>query len=400
MKKLKVVIWSSYSFEKSYAEYHIMKDRIKALLDAGHEITLVQKSFNNGPTLPKSLQGKNNLHTFEIHFNQPQKQSLAKRYLYELKYYLCSVRKINRQADVVFIQSSFAAWFPIFLLKIMKYKSRIIYNVQDVFPYNAVYSGKLGTDSLIFKMFARLQCYAYKHSDSIITISDDIKELLIEEGTPKNKIEVIYNWSYQDEPYNITDFSPVSHIFNFAYFNVVYAGNIGVMQNVDIVLEAARLMKNDRNFWFHIIGDGVYKENLEKKAKEYSIENISFWPMQSAELAPVIYSVADVNVIPLAKNVYKTALPSKTATCLASGKPIIFAIGEDSKFGNLVRNETNNKVIDTDKPEELVKAIKSIRGKEKRDLNDLFFMKYFRLSNNCARYVNIIERTKQEFVEL
>lgn len=391
MNELRVAIWSSYSFEKPYAEYHIMEDRIKALLAANHEIVLVQKSFQGGSKLPASLLGKSHLQTIDIRFAQPQKQSLLKRYVFELFYYFKSSRKIDRKTETVFIQSSFAAWFPVFLLKIRLFRSRIVYNVQDVFPFNAAYSGKLRIQSLAFKIFSSLQKYAYKHSDNIITISEDIKDLLVNEGTEENKIEVIYNWSYQEEPYYITDYTPVSHIFDFKYLNVVYAGNIGVMQNVDLLIETAERMKADKRFWFHIIGDGVYKEKLVKKAKEYQIENISFWPMQSAKLAPMIYNAADVNIIPLAKDVYKTALPSKTATCLASGKPIIFAIGKESKFGKRITKETNCLVVDSDRPEELEQAIKSIQGNVNRDLNDAFFRKYCNISKNSARYVQIIE---------
>ncbi len=391
MNELRVVIWSSYSFEKYYAEYHIMENRIKALLEAGHEVVLVQKCFEGGPKLPESLQGESHLHTIDISFTQPHKQSLMKRYIFELLYYLRSSRKIGRHTETVFVQSSFAAWAPIFLLKIKLFKSRIVYNVQDVFPYNAVYSGKLKTHSLAFRVFAGLQKYAYKHSDHIITISEDIKDLLVTEGAEENKIEVIYNWSYQEEPYYITDYTPVSHIFDFQYFNIVYAGNIGVMQNVDLLIETAKRMKSDKRFWFHIIGDGVYKEKLEKKAKEYQIKNISFWPMQSPELAPMIYSAADVNIIPLAKDVFKTALPSKTATCLACGKPIIFAIGKNSRFGKRIMQETNCLVVESDQPEELAQAIKSIHRNENRDINDAFFRQNCNISKNCARYVQIIE---------
>ena len=391
MNELKVTIWSSYSFEKPYAEYHIMEDRIKALLAAGHEVILVQKSFQGGPKLPDSLKKEDRLYTVDIPFNQPKKQSLLKRYLFELLYYLRSRRKIKKQTEAVFIQSSFAAWFPIFLLKIRSYKVRIIYNVQDAFPYNAVYSGRMNKNSLVFSLFSSLQRYAYKHSDNIITISEDIKDLLVSEGAEEEKIEVIYNWSYQDEPYHYTDFTPVSHIFDFHYFNVVYAGNIGVMQNVDLLIETAKQMKDDKRFWFHIIGEGAYKEKLEKKAKEYRIENISFWPMQPAELAPMIYSAADVNIIPLAKDVYRTALPSKTATCLACGKPIIFAIGQESKFGKRIMNETNCLVVDPNRPDELAQSIRSIRGDEKRELNDAFFIENCNISRNSARYVQIIE---------
>ena len=72
------------------------------------------------------------------------------------------------------------------------------------------------------------------------------------------------------------DLTPVSKMFKKGIFNVVYAGNIGVMQNVDILIETAKLMKDDKSVWFHIIGNGVYKDKLKARAKEYGITNISF----------------------------------------------------------------------------------------------------------------------------
>ena len=120
-------------------------------------------------------------------------------------------------------------------------------------------------------------------------------------------------------------------------FNVVYAGNIGTMQNVDIVVAAARCMQEVNKIHFHIFGDGIYKKRLQSEAE--GLTNISFWPMQPSELAPSIYAMADVNVIPLATNIYRTALPSKTATCIACKKPIIFCIGKDSRFGKLMSRE-------------------------------------------------------------
>ena len=52
----------------------------------------------------------------------------------------------------------------------------------------------------------------------------------------------------------------------FAHFNVVYAGNIGIMQNVDLLVKTAKLMQDEKNICFHIVGDGAYKEKLQSQA--------------------------------------------------------------------------------------------------------------------------------------
>ena len=191
--------------------------------------------------------------------------------------------------------------------------------------------------------------------------------------------------------YENLDLTPVSHMFKREYFNVVYAGNIGVMQNVDILIDAAKLMKDENEIWFHIIGNGVYKEKLEARVQEYGITNISFWPMQPPELAPVIYSAADVNVIPLVKNVYRTALPSKTATCFACQKPVVFAIGAESKFGQKVK-DVGCPVVSSDNAEELIDAIRKIQTGTVKCETRRFFLTYMSSTRNSRKYAEIITR--------
>ena len=181
-------------------------------------------------------------------------------------------------------------------------------------------------------------------------------------------------------------------MFNKEFFNVVYAGNIGVMQNVDILIEAAKLMKDDKSTWFHIIGNGVYKEKLEARAKTYGISNISFWPMQPSEMAPLIYCAADVNIIPLVKGIYKTALPSKTATCMACEKPIIFAIGTESKTGQKITKETGCPVVEADHAEGLAEAIRSIRDGKHQYQTAAFFKEHMGKTVNSDKYAEIITR--------
>ena len=269
-------------------------------------------------------------------------------------------------------------------------KACITYNVQDIFPYNAMYAGMIKKKSLLFLLLAKIQRYGYKHSDHIITISEDMKKTLVEDGISPDKIHVIYNWSYQDNTYESIDISSVSHLFNKNFFNVVYAGNIGVMQNVDVIIECANLLKNERDIWFYIIGDGIYKEKLLIKAKEYKISNISFEPMQPPALAPAIYRSADLNVIPLARNIYKTALPSKIATCLACQTPIVFAIGKNSLYGRLIQKGTCCQVIEPDDPQMLAQAILTAKNTPKQPETLEFFIAHCSRNKNSLQYAKII----------
>lgn len=389
---MKVLFWMFIGFDQHATSEHLLSAVIEQLCIQGHTVHIIQKDTGGSlPPIPEKL-SKFQVTTDVIPYRAANKSNFIARYLTELKYISACKKYIAGDYDAVFIQSTNVAGFAVHAVRKKLPNANITYNVQDIFPYNAAYSGSIKANGVVFRVLAAVQRYGYRHSDHIITISEDMKDTLVEDGMPSDKIEVIYNWSYQDEPYGNLDLAPVSHMFSADYFNVVYAGNIGVMQNVDILIEAARLMKNDSAVWFHIIGNGVYKNKLEAKAQEYGITNISFWPMQPPELAPLIYSAADVNVIPLVKNVYKTALPSKTATCLACQKPIIFAIGKESKFGKKVATGGQCVVVGADEPEELVSAFMKLQKQNKCQTTGSFFLKYCQITKNSMRFAKIITR--------
>ena len=389
---MKVLFWMFIGFDQHATSEHLLSAVIERLCEAGHSVHIIQKNTGGDlPAIPEKLKNYP-VTTDVIPYQAADKGNFIARYLTELKYINACKKHIISDYDAVFIQSTNVAGFAVKAVRRKLPQAIVTFNVQDIFPYNLAYSGGLKKSSPVFKVMAAEQRYGYKHSDHIITISEDMRDTLVTDGTPAEKIEVVYNWSYQDEVYEKPDLTPVSHMFDKNYFNVVYAGNIGVMQNVDILIEAAKLMKEDKSIWFHIIGNGVYKEKLETRAKEYGITNISFWAMQPPEMAPLIYSVADVNVIPLVKDVYRTALPSKTATCLGCQKPIIFAIGRDSKFGQKAVKEAGCVVVEADKPEELVEALKAVKNGKSRNNAGEFFIKHCGITENSGKYAEIITR--------
>ena len=389
---MKILFWMFIGFDQHATSEHLLSAVIEQLCKAGHYVHIIQKNTGGSlPAIPEKL-NRYQVSTDVIAYRAADKGNFIARYLVELKYINACRKYITPEYDAVFIQSTNVAGFAVRAVRKKLPKAIVTFNVQDIFPYNLSFSGGLKRNSLVFKVLAVEQRYAYKRSDHVITISEDMKKTLVADGVPAEKVDIVYNWSYQDELYENLDLTPVSYMFDPEYFNIVYAGNIGLMQNVDILIEAASLMKHEKKVWFHIIGNGVYKEKLAARAKEYGISNISFWPMQPPEFAPGIYSAADVNVIPLVKDVYRTALPSKTATCLACRKPIIFAIGKNSIFGRKAMKEANCPVTEADDPKELVEVIQRVQKGETGNQAGEFFLKYFRITENSRKYAEIITR--------
>src|SRR5690606_33891929 len=120
----------------------------------------------------------------------------------------------------------------------------------------------------------------------------------------------------------------------------------------------AEMLKDEDGIQFYIIGEGTQKEKYMKYASEKGLSNIMFYPMQSSIIAPHIYSMADINVIPLSKGIIQTALPSKTATCLSCGKPIIACIDIESEFAKVIKSLDKCSVVDSEDSKGLAQKIK------------------------------------------
>lgn len=387
---MRIAVVSIGSFDTQYSDYHIMRDIILGLLERGHEVNLIQKQYLDIPQYPQQFDkyfGKQ-LQVHNIKFEKKAKADLKARYLADLSYYrqACKWMKKNKP-DKVFLQSCNTAFFTVFYAKHIL-KCPLLYNEQDIFPENAYFAGILSESSMIYKVAHALQKYAYKNATALSTISDDMKSTIVTRyGISEDKVQVIYNWGHEE----LKAHSEQDNVFLKKYpkkpgeFRVVYAGNLGKMQNVELILETAALMKDDAGVSFYIVGGGVNEEQLKTFAKEKELNNVTFVGMQPPEEVADLYAAADVNVIPLQKGLIYAALPSKTADCLIAGKPIITCVDDESEFAKLVR-KYGIENAGTSRPEKLKKLIFSTRLGDCRCENALLRDEFFTKDKSVTVY--------------
>ena len=234
---MRIAVVSIGSFDTQYSDYHIMRDIILGLLERGHEVNLIQKQYLDIPQYPQQFDkyfGKQ-LQVHNIKFEKKAKADLKARYLADLSYYrrACKWMKKNKP-DKVFLQSCNTAFFTVFYAKHIL-KCPLLYNEQDIFPENAYFAGILSESSMVYKVAHALQKNAYKNATALSTISDDMKSTIVTRyGISEDKVQVIYNWGHEE----LKAHSEQDNVFLKKYpkkpgeFRVVYAGNLGKMQNV------------------------------------------------------------------------------------------------------------------------------------------------------------------------
>lgn len=327
------------------------------------------------------------------------KKSFVRRYIKALIviFLACYKGLKNKDISTLFAISAQTAIIPA-MFSVVKRKKFILL-LQDIWPNNASEIGAIRQNGFLDRIFSCIQRRVYKKADAVITISEDMKRTIINAGCARGKVFVAHNWSYLDELVSINwsenDFVKAYNLEK-GVFRVVYAGNIGAMQNVEMIIDAATILSERSDVRFAIIGDGINKKRITEMVKERSLRNVDLYPYQTNDMATHIYALADINIIPLRKGAIYTALPSKTAVCLACGKPIIACVDKESDFANTLHEYGAAEVVAPDDAEELAQAI--VKIKDDTDSHKKMgvaavkcFEECFRKGGNVSVYSKVIE---------
>ena len=378
---MKIAVATPVLYDKNSPFNHLLKDIIGGFLEAGHDVirfVAVRDEQEDGYKY-----GYDDVKYRKYIRKESGHCNIVSRYIRDTVTNIREARGISRSdADVLFEDVTYSSFWAVRAAK--KRGMRVVAMLQDVWPDNAVLSGLIKADGLLYKYFESWQRYVYKNADKIICISDDMKDFIVSKGVPAEKIEVIYNWGYSDE---IVDLPWEENKFVEKYglkraFYAVYAGNIGKMQNVELVVRAASKMPDTE---FLIIGDGSNREAIEKTTAD--MENVRLFPLQPSELAEHVYSMAGVNIIPLVDGGAKTAMPSKTGVVLSCGRPVIFCFGSRTKFGKKLEQYNAGTSVSATDENELVEAIKNVKG-GKGAIS--LFADCFKQGSNVKKYVEAL----------
>lgn len=329
---MKVIFPCSYYLPETAASLYITDNIVHRCAESDMEVWLYTPTPTRNVVADAVWHRKedlcnNKLHIRRFHLYGEGKNPVlrALRYLFGelIQLHYC----LWKDYDVAFIDST----PPIQGLKLpivrLLRRKPVVYNAQDIFPDSMVGTGLTREGSLIWKIGRIVEKITYRNADKIIVISEDFKRNIMAKGVPEEKIEVIYNWVDENAVVDIP--REENKLFDKygldrSKFYIEYSGNIGLTQNMDMLLEVMKELKESHpDIGLVLVGEGAYKKQVEEIVARDGLTNVTMLPFQPYEDISHVFSLGDVGLVISKPGVGANSVPSKTWSIMSASRPVL-----------------------------------------------------------------------------
>jgi glycosyltransferase involved in cell wall biosynthesis len=229
---------------------------------------------------------------------------------------------------------------------------------QDIFPE----VGRLLEDfqsERVNRWLDRVNRALLRRAASVVAIGETMAKRLVElKGADSRKVTVIHNWADRAAVGLEPKRNRLAQELGLAdRFVVLHSGNLGLSQGLETLLEAASLLRDLPDVLFAFQGDGVKRDALAARAQALGLDNVRFLPYAPRHHLRYMFGAADVQVVSLRRGLAGFIVPSKLYGILASGRPYVAAVEEDSEVADLTARYDSGLVVPPEAPEALAKAI-------------------------------------------
>lgn len=405
---MKVLQLTGYFLPEKAASIYLVENRLEAFANEGFDMVIHASRPTRGLSDEEYAEYKNKeeemmydgklrVHRFAMYREGKNPVLRAMRYSFnwiiQLWYGLT-----EKNVDCVYLEST----PPIqgllgSLLKIFR-NIPFVYCLQDIFPDSLAGTSLAKRGGLLWKIGRVIEDFTYKHADKIIVISEDFKKNIMAKGVPEEKIEVVYNWVDENAVVPVAkEDNPLFDEFGISRdkFHVVYAGNLGNAQNIDVIIDAANVLKEENDVEFVIFGTGGLKDQFVAKVNDLKLDNVKFFPLQPMERVSQVYGLGDVCVVSCKPGLGGAAMPSKMLSIMSAGRAVVASFDK----GELTYILENHKcgmyapAGDADAFAEMIKHLSQNRDECKTmgDNARKLILQKFTKAYGTSRYVEIIK---------
>jgi len=389
---LRILIISQYFFPENFR----INDLCLGLKDKGHEVTVLtgKPNYPNGKFyggytfLNKRLESYHGIKVYRSYLIPRGSASGFRLFLNYISFVIFAplrILSINGNFDRVFVYapSPITVGF-VGIFASIYFRAKPFLWVHDLWPESVKDAGGIN-NKIILSLINFMTKSIYYFYENILVQSPSFKNYLVDQGVKSEKI--IYYPYYAESFYNVVNKNKKIESAFPKGLNIVFAGNIGVAQSFDTIIEAVKIAINDvKNLNIIVLGEGRDKARVLKKIKKNNLNNFYFMGSFPPESMPEYFASADALLVSLKKSkIFSSTIPGKLQSYLACGKPIIASL--DGIGAKIVNDASCGFSSDAENPLGLAHSIISF--------NKLKNIDRLKLGENGRKYYeNEFERKK------
>ena len=268
-------------------------------------------------------------------------------------------------AIVVHETSPITVGFPAIVVKKIR-KIPIYFWVLDLWPESLTSAGDIHNPKVL-SFFTKITQYIYKNSDKILMSSRGFKKSILEKGDFEDKLIYFPNWAENIFDGKNTGISIPKLPEGFI---VMFAGNIGEAQDFDTIMQAALLLKEEKDIHFVFLGDGRKKPWVEDFLNQNGLQNtVHLLGRHPLDSMPSFFKKADAMLVTLKDElIFNLTVPAKLQAYMMAGKPIIAMLNGEG--AEIVKEAYCGVTVNSGNHKKLAEQIVTIKNFGKRQLND------------------------------
>lgn len=284
------------------------------------------------------------------------KRSLVNRFLRYLSFTLAATWELLWMRPKRMCVVSNPPYSPIWIWLVTRL-TRTPYDLllHDIYPDGLIATDMLAPRSSIAALWRGLNRIAYGSAASLIVLGRDMADLVHEQyAVSRERIHVIPNWS----PTHFQSISSPVRCDLGSPFVALYSGNMGSWHDIDMIVEAAKLLADDQRIRIRMVGGGKRRAAAEARSLELGLSNISWSDFVPLEKLGELLASCDVAIVSQRDGLTGIAVPCKLYGILAAGRPVLAAAPANCETAMVIREESCGMVVDPHDPVELAKALR------------------------------------------
>ena len=234
--------------------------------------------------------------------------------------------------------------------------------LYDLYPDVAVELKVVAREHWAVRLWDTINCHVWRRAQKVIVLSSTMKDRVVAKCPEiKDKISVIHNWA---DPNQIAPIAKNQNWFAKAFnlvdtFTVLYSGNMGRCHDMETILEAAKLLK-DEPIQFVFIGNGAKRQGFRTQASQLGLKNCQFLPYQDKENLPYSLTACDLSLVSVSPGMEGLVAPSKLYPALAAGRPLAIVCEPHSYLRSMLKESGCGEAFNNGDPEGLAAFIRRL----------------------------------------